>query len=131
MSEKHDYQIKRWQCLIREYQDSGMKLKDWCTANDITKDQYYYWLSKIRSEGYEAAVKQLQRYEAGINASKPMQVTNGPFIEIGSKIVSETFEQTNLNLAAAVVQKGSIRVEIMQSAPASFIRQLLEAVHYA
>ena len=131
MSEKHKYQIKKWQCLIKEYQNSGMKLKDWCAANAVTKDQYYYWLRKIRSEGYEAAVKQLKRYETGVNGSIPLRVANGSFVEIGTEIVRGTLEQNNLNQPAAIVQKGSIRIEIMESASASFIRQLLEAVQYA
>ena len=131
MSEKHNFQIKKWQCLIKEYQDSGMKLKDWCAASAVTKDQYYYWLRKIRSEGYEAAVKQLERYETGVNATTPLRVANGSFVEIGSEIISGTLEQNNHNQPTAVVQKGSIRIEIMQSASASFIRQLLEAVQYA
>ena len=27
---------------------SGLKVKDWCMQNNISKDTYYYWLKKLR-----------------------------------------------------------------------------------
>ena len=131
MSVKHDFQIKKWQCLIKEYQESGMKLKDWCAANSITRDQYYYWLNRVRIEYYETAVKQFQTTETRSNAAVPVQLQTGSFIEIRAETASDISKQGNFNLPVAAVQKGSLRIEIMQNASASFIRQLLEAVHYA
>lgn len=131
MNRKHDFQIKKWQCLIKECQESGMLVKDWCTANDISKHQYYYWLAKIRSECYEEAVNKLQTPEPNSYAAAPIQVQGGSFVEIRPETVSEIPKPVNLSQPVAVVQKGSIRIEIMAGASASFIRQLLEAVHYA
>jgi len=131
MSRKQDFQLKKWHRLINECRESGMMIKDWCAANDIPKHQYYYWLTKIRSECYEAAVNQLQIAEANSNVAVPVQIQADSFVEIRPNTVSETPKQVNLSQPVAVVQKGSIRIEIMQSASASFIRQLLEAVHYA
>lgn len=131
MSEKHDFQLKKWQRLIKECRESGMMIKDWCTANGISKYQYYYWLAKIRSECYEEAVNQLQTAGTNSNAAVPVQVQAGSFVEIRPEIVSEIPKPVNLNQPVAVVQKGSIRIEIMSNASASFIRQLLEAVQYA
>ena len=130
MSRKHDYYIKKWQRLIKQYQGSGMKLTDWCITNDVTKHQYYYWLSKVRSECYEMAVKQLQTPETDINAVVPMQVP-GSFVEIKPEIIGSNHEDGKLNPTMAVVQKDGIRVEIMSNASASFISQLLSAVQYA
>jgi len=129
MSVKQEYQIKRWQCLIKEYQESGMKLKDWCSENGVSKDQYYYWLSKVRSKYYEVAVNQLQTTRAGSDVAITPEVKNGEFIEIMPEMVNEAIKQAGLPVA--VLQKDNIRIEIMPSAPASFIRQLLAAVQYA
>ena len=131
MSDKGDYNLKRWQCLIKECQESGMKVKDWCSANDISKDQYYYWLSKVRSKCYEAAVNQLQPVKAVSNIAVPVQVQEGSFVEIKPELVSEAPERDNFSQPVAVVQKGSIRIEIMSKAPTSLIKQLLETVCYA
>lgn len=131
MSKKHDFQLKKWQCLIKECRESGMMIKDWCTANGISKHQYYYWLAKIRSECYEEAVNQLQTAGTNSNAPDPVQVQDSSFVEIRPEIVNEISTSENPSQPVAVVQKGSIRIEIMSNAPSSFIRQLLEAVHYA
>jgi len=130
MSEKHDYYIKWWQSLIKNYQGSGMKLTDCCAANGVSKHQYYYWLSRVRTECYEVAVKQLQATENGIKATVPTQLQTGSFIEIRPAVVSEPLDQASLNLPMAVIQKGSIRIEIMPNAPTSFIGQLLSAMQY-
>ena len=29
-------------------QNSDLPVKQWCSNNDVSKDQYYYWLRKIR-----------------------------------------------------------------------------------
>ena len=127
MSAKQEFQIKKWQCLIKEYQESGKKLKDWCSDNDVTKDQYYYWLSKVRMKYYDAAVTQLKTTGSGGNTALDVQA--GSFVEIRPEMVNEAFKQAGL--PAAVIQKDNIRIEIMPNATASFIRQLLTAVHYA
>ena len=129
MSAKQDYQIKRWQCLIKEYQESGMNLKEWCSMNGVTKDQYYYWLSKVRSIYYEMAVNQIQTSGTRGNTSITPEVKSGEFVEIMPEMVNEAIKQAGLPVA--VLQKDNIRIEIMPSASASFIRQLLTAVQYA
>ena len=130
MSAKQDYQIKKWQCLIKEYQESGMKLGDWCSSNGVSKDQYYYWLSKVRTKYYDVAVKQLQAPEPGDNTAVVAVGNNdSAFVEISTEMVNEAFKQARLPVA--VVQKDNIRIEIMPNASASFIRQLLTAAQYA
>ena len=131
MSKKHDYHLKKWQCLIKKYRESGMKVKDWCAANNISKYQYYYWVAKVRSECYEEAVNQLQKETVVSNAVVPVQVQNGTFVEIRPEMVSEVPNQEKLSQPAAVVQKGSIRIEIMSNASTSLIKHLLETVRYA
>jgi hypothetical protein len=129
MSAKQDYQIKKWQCLIKEYQESGMKLGDWCSSNGVSKDQYYYWLSKVRAKYYDVAVKQLQAPEPCDNTAVAVGNNGSAFVEISTEMVNEAFKQARLPVA--VVQKDNIRIEIMPNASASFIRQLLTAAQYA
>jgi len=131
MSKKQEYLIKKWQLIIKECQESGMKIKDWCATNNISKSAYYYWLSKLRTEYYDVAVKQLQTDEPCISPSVPSQVHANSFVEIVPELISENHTQASLSMPVAAVKKGSLRVEIMQNATASFIRRLLEAVQYA
>ena len=106
-----------------------MKLGDWCSSNGVSKDQYYYWLSKVRAKYYEAAVKQLQAPELCDNTAIATGNEAGTFVEISPEMVNEAFKQARLPVA--VVQKDNIRIEIMPNASASFIRQLLTAAQYA
>ena len=45
---KNQYRLEQWTKLIQECQSSGMKVDDWCVANNISHHVYYYWLRKIR-----------------------------------------------------------------------------------
>lgn len=49
-SVKNMYRLEQWTKLIQECQSSGMKVDDWCKANDVTHHAYYYWLRKIRTQ---------------------------------------------------------------------------------
>ena len=40
--------IQEWMQLIRERNDSGMTIKEWCRSKGLSENQYYYWLRKIR-----------------------------------------------------------------------------------
>ena len=131
MGRKHDFNLKKWQCLIKECQESEMTVVDWCAANDVSKHQYYYWLAKIRTECYESAVAQLHATKTSNKNTYPGQAHEGSFVEIMPGIVNGTPRQANDGQPAAALQTGGIRIEIMPCAPASFIRQLLEAARYA
>ena len=132
MSRKHEYYLKKWQILIKEHQASGMTVADWCTANNLSKHKYYYWLTKIRTECYETAVAQLPTTKTTNVIAVPGQFHETAFVEIIPEMANMVPKQTNhLDQPVAIIQTGSIRIEIMPNVPASFIRQLLEAVRYA
>lgn len=44
----HQYKLKHWASLIQECRNSGKKVKDWCSENNISKDTYYYWFKEVR-----------------------------------------------------------------------------------
>ena len=108
-----------------------MKLIDWCAVNSVTKYKYYYWLEKVRLKYYEEAVNQLQEVKAVNDVTVPALMQNGSFVEIRPDVAREVTKQENLSQPVAVIQKDSIRIEIMSNAPTSFIARLLEAVRYA
>ena len=45
---KSRLKLEHWKRLIAECQNSNLPVKQWCNNNDVSKDQYYYWLRKIR-----------------------------------------------------------------------------------
>ena len=45
-------QLESWALIIQECKNSGLKTKDWLDQNNISKDQYYYWLRLVRENAY-------------------------------------------------------------------------------
>ena len=47
---KNRYRLEQWTELIRDCRSSGMKINDWCEANGVSHNAYFYWLRKVRAE---------------------------------------------------------------------------------
>ena len=45
---REQVRMQEWTELIRERNDSGMTIKEWCESKGLSENQYYYWLRKIR-----------------------------------------------------------------------------------
>jgi hypothetical protein len=131
MSVRNDFLRRKWKCLIEECHESGMMVTKWCNMKGIPINQYYYWIAKIRTEYYEDVVTQLRAANASGNVAVPVQVQGSSFVEITPEIACEAPKQESLSQTMAVIQKGSIRIDILSNASASIIKQILEAVHYA
>lgn len=41
--------ITLWTSRIQNRKLSGLKVKDWCEQNNISRDTYYYWNSKLKA----------------------------------------------------------------------------------
>ncbi len=121
MTEKHMYNLQCWQKRIQDRCASGMTVVEWCAANGVTKDAYYYWLSRLREESYEDAVTNLPC------APEPQQA----FVEITRAMPSAKGTEDNGNrIPMATVRKGSLQIDIMSHSTQDFLRNLLEAVSH-
>ena len=40
--------LRQWQQIISERQGSGLTVEEYCKRNGLTKDKYFYWLSKSK-----------------------------------------------------------------------------------
>ncbi len=121
MSKKHEFQLQRWKLLIEERIKSGMKVRDWCEANGVTKNAYYYWLEKLREEHYDEAVQSLSTETLSTNT----------FVELPMSKQTLQIQQMPENVIhqpVAVLQKGSIRIEIFPDIPVLLLQQILKAV---
>ena len=45
---KSQIKLRHWAQIIEECQNSSLTVKEWCSDNNVSKDQYYYWLRKLR-----------------------------------------------------------------------------------
>ena len=51
-----NYRASQWLEVIKDRQNSGLSVKDYCQKMDLSKTQYYYWQKKIREAACESIV---------------------------------------------------------------------------
>jgi len=104
---------ERWAALIKEREESGLTIKEWCRERNVKKSKYYYWLKILRRDEADAAGQ-----DTGI----------APFVELPA-----VFQEHGLQPGspAAVIRKGDISIEIAESASAGLIAKIMEAAAHA
>lgn len=105
---KNQFRMEEWAKLIRECQSSGMKVNDWCAANGVTHDAYYYWLRKLR----KAAMQQTGLSKIP-NGSLPVSFKK---LEVATPVTGTQ--------AAVIIHTPSATLEVHNGAS----RQTVEAV---
>lgn len=105
---KNKFRMDQWAELIRQCQASGMKVNDWCAANGVTHDAYYYWLRKLRKAAME---------QTGLT-----RIPNGS-LPVSFKKLEVTAPVPGAQ-AAVIVRLPSATVEVQDGAS----RQTVEAV---
>jgi len=58
-----EYRLSQWAQVIQARLDSGQSVKDFCLANGISRNAYFYWQKKLR----EAACTELAGAEESRN----------------------------------------------------------------
>ncbi|MFP3154959.1 IS66 family insertion sequence element accessory protein TnpB [Lachnospiraceae bacterium ZAX-1] len=48
-----EYRLARWAEALREQKASGQSKDEWCKANEVSRNQYFYWQRKLRETAYE------------------------------------------------------------------------------
>ncbi len=104
---------ERWAALIKEREESGLTIKEWCKERKVKESKYYYWL------------KTLRRDEADVAGQAP-GIT--PFVELPAIFQGQGLQPGS---PAAVIRKGDVSIEITESATAGLITRIMEAVAHA
>lgn len=73
-----EFRAAQWMQIIKDRQESGMNVKNFCLARGISRDAYFYWQTKLRKAACSGMTK-----TGEINAPVPkgwMQLsdTGGP-----------------------------------------------------
>ena len=107
---KHNITAERWAMLIKERMESGMTVRKWCIERNIKESQYYYWLNILRRDAV---------------GGREQEQSVSPFVELPAVCQEQIFQP---DAAAAVIRRGSIVIEVTESASAGFIAKVMEAV---
>jgi hypothetical protein len=67
---KTKFRRDQWEKLITDYQNSGLKVDEWCEQNHISRHAYYYWLRKIRKQACESILPDLPKEEKSVAFAK-------------------------------------------------------------
>ncbi|MGI6449786.1 MAG: IS66 family insertion sequence element accessory protein TnpA [Desulfitobacteriia bacterium] len=70
-----EYRLSKWMQVIRERQESGLSIKDFCQKNGISRHAYFYWQRKLR----KVAFMELSKQEEAVNCVPEgwLQLTQG------------------------------------------------------
>jgi len=49
-----EYRTTKWAHIIKERQESGKTIEEFCQEKGISKNSYYYWQRKLRKEAYQS-----------------------------------------------------------------------------
>ena len=69
---RDEYRMQNWAGIIRERQESGLTVKDYCAQHGIAEKTYYYWLRKLRAAAAETMEPQLVRLHENSNKDELM-----------------------------------------------------------
>ena len=95
------YRLRQWQAILHDRAESGLSVKEYCLAHNITKDSYYYWKKLVR----EAAIAEVGPVFAELKPETAMSA--GTFVpqitvQIGSLVLAANSETPDELLMRAV-----------------------------
>lgn len=107
------YRIRKWINIFADCKQSGMTVQQYCDANQLSRDSYYYWFKKVRA----LTMKQMAPAIVPISTT-PDTVGQNPVTVV-------PVATDNLSPATLTLQVGDISLEINEATPDSLLRRTL------
>lgn len=119
-SEKRKLGIQQWQEIIRDRNNSGLTIDEYCTQNGISRNAYFYWLRLIREE----ALRSQQETTGFIELTLPSESNN----EIPAVTVIPAPEQENSQLTLSV---NGVIIQVTDNTSPALLARTIEVIKYA
>ncbi len=68
--------LNAWAEKIHAQAESGLSVRDWCAANQVTKDQFYYWRQKLKDSFVESNLPEIVPIEIPTDVGCRTNCTN-------------------------------------------------------
>lgn len=107
---RHEIQREQWREMIKRHKETGLSVKQWCSENQISTSQYYYWLRVIRQESL-------------IQAGTLAVTGQSQFAEIKP---SKEESQPNHQGICAVLRSNGNEIEILNGADPNTLEAILK-----
>jgi hypothetical protein len=109
------YRIRKWMNIFADCKQSGMTVQQYCDANQLSRDSYYYWYKKVRAltmEQMAPAIVPIGSTVPDIPSSK-----SDPAIPAVSG--------SSLPLATLTLQVGDVSLQVNEATPDTLLRRTL------
>ena len=121
---KKQIRQQEWTNLIRQQQESGLNIRQWCKTHQISEPSFYYHLRCIR----EDMVK-----------SQSNEIVTGSFAELvqpkstslETEIKNTEITESNTSIPDASIHYGDFQVTFSNTASPQLILSIITALHHA
>ena len=103
--------LKYWSGVFDDKIQSGLKTEEYCKQHDISKDQYYYWLRKVR----EAALEKSGIQFVEIKEAMPAVVSDGREPSLGT-------------MATLTIRLCGVEIEVNEGTSRRLLEQTLQVL---
>jgi hypothetical protein len=119
---KKQIQLQDWALQVKEQQESGLRVSEWCRLKGIKAATYYHRLNRVR----ETVIEGMQENQ-GMN---PLIIAPTKFAEVDIAMLSKDKTENMLtNTPAKIsVYLNGITIEIPSNTPAESIAAVLNVV---
>lgn len=112
------HRLEQWAMIAQECVSSGLPAKDWCKANNISRDKYYYWLRKLKlSSGETVRMKASATKPPCIVPLLPESIV--PVIQVDEYASDQT---------AIIIRSNGLVLEIKNNATEAVIERMLKVL---
>ena len=121
---KKQIRQQEWTNLIRQQQESGLTVREWCQTHQISEPSCYYRLRCIRED---------------IVKSQSNEVVTGSFAELvqpkstslETEIKNTEITESNTSIPDASIHYGDFQVTFSNTASPQLILSIITALHHA
>ena len=101
--------MAQWTEIIRDRNESGLSIREYCSRNEINRNAYFYWLRKIREAAIESAGAQF------VELPEPPDISG------------ENTAPSDGN-AGVVLELGGVRIHVDHAACRDTLKMVLEVL---
>ncbi len=69
--------LQQWTAIIQDRQASGLKVDDYCSEHNISRNAYYYWLRKVKAAAIENSGNLFAEVNPSFQKMMPEQLESG------------------------------------------------------
>ena len=104
--------LTQWAATFKERNESGLTISQYCEEHNLSKNQYYYWLRKVRKAAIEACPT------AFAEILPPEEETYD----------TACSDATNMFQTQMIVSTGEIQLSVNESTPPELIASVLGVI---